>query len=154
MQESGLARVEETGIVGASGLGTEPQSNSQLQLVRLLRLLRPALGRRQHLHTRLHPKTPPPVVVPRIEIGGGHVDGGGKIVIPGQRALPVAASAGLPLNLHRPRFGMEEPVEATAGPGVSRGRLGQREARPVGGGERIGELGGLVVRVLTDEGIA
>lgn len=100
-------RIEEIGIIGARGVQREAQCERKLQLVALLRLLRPALPgggagdpRRRHLRELA------PLVV---EVSEG-VDVADrrrgerrsiKVAAAGERALAVAAPAGLALQAYR-----------------------------------------------------
>lgn len=100
-------RIEEIGIIGARGVGREPQSERELQLVALLRLLRPALpggGAGDPRRRRLRE-----LASLVVEVAEG-VDVAGRrrgdrrsveVAAAGERALAVAAPAGLALQAYR-----------------------------------------------------
>ena len=145
--------VEEVGVRGGGGLGAEAEREGQLEMVGLLRLLRPALAAAARRAVRVA------LVVPVLcGVGQGGGDGGGYLAVVG----PNAAPAGLPLQpqpirdtelgavpvrlvLERKLRGSDGRVER-GGPvvvGRGRGRVVRRAAVVAGGGGRGGREEGV-----------
>lgn len=144
--------VEEVGVRGGGGLGAEAEREGELEMVGLLRLLRPALAAAARRAVRV-------ALVPVLcGVGEGGGDGGGYLAV----VAPDAAPAGLPLQpqpvrdaelgavpvrllLERKLRGSNGRVER-GGPvvvGRGRGRVVRRAAVVAGAGGRGGREEGV-----------